>query len=264
MVVAELEAAFDDGLRTQHSGFSHLNLIVLSVGFGCLGDEAGAAHAAHIAAVVVVVAQCQGIVLRQGKIDTRIDAPHPIRGSESGNGIHSAEGRIQNHGIDQSAFIDEAAAEFDLERGPPIQRAAHIAFQHFGGVIGAGGDERIARIQILVAEVEEAAAVKLVCARAGEDFHATEAGMIEFRRKRIGVHANLANGTLGRQLTAAETVDEELRAIGASRGTRQSLQVGLQIVGIIGQRVQIGAGHHNGSDIAGGIGRDRAGGLFIH
>ena len=106
--------------------------------------------------------------------------------------------------------------------------------------------------------------MKLVCAGAGEDFHATEAGVIEFRRKRIGVHANLANGTLGRQLTAAETVDEELRAIGASRGTRQSLQVGLQIVGIIGQGVQIGAGHHNGSDIAGGIGRDRAGGLFIH
>ena len=57
-------------------------------------------------------------------------------------------------------------------------------------------------------------------------------------RERILVDANLPNGFLGRKLAAAEPVHVNLAPIRPRRGTRQGLEFGLQLVGIIGEGFQ--------------------------
>src|SRR5579871_6918520 len=82
--------------------------------------------------------------------------------------------------------------------------------------------ERIARIQIFVAIGEKAAEVILVHARTGQNLNAAETGPVEFSREWIGVDADLADGTLWRHLTAAETIDKHLRSVRTSGRTGDS------------------------------------------
>ncbi len=79
----------------------------------------------------------------------------------------------------------------------------------------------------------------LVGTRLGEDLDAAIAQLVVFRREGILIDANLTNRRLGRNLAAGETIDVNLAAVGADRRTGKSLQVGGQIVRIVGQGIEV-------------------------
>ena len=74
-------------------------------------------------------------------------------------------------------------------------------------------------------------------------------GAVEFGRKRVRIDADFADGTLGGQLAAAEAVDEELRAVRAGGGSGERLQIGLQVVRIVGKGFEIFVLQHERADI---------------
>src|SRR5579863_3831543 len=79
------------------------------------------------------------------------------------------------------------------------------------------GGIRISRIPEVVAEIIEGRAVKLVRSGLGEDLDPTVAQRVIFRRKRVGVDANLTNRLLGRKLACCKAVNEKLSSIRPGR-----------------------------------------------
>ncbi len=86
--------------------------------------------------------------------------------------------------------------------------------------------------------------MKFVCAWLGEDFDAAITQLVVFRRKRILVDANLANGIFRRQLASAESINKNGTAIGTGRGSGQRLEILLQVFWVIRQRLQVVATDH--------------------
>ena len=99
-------------------------------------------------------------------------------------------------------------------------------------------DEGIRRVEAGIVSVAKNLAVKFIGAGLGEDFDPTVAQFVVFGGKRILVDADFANRRLGRKLARGETVDIHLSAVRSGGGSGQSLQIGLQFVGIIGQSFQ--------------------------
>ncbi len=110
------------------------------------------------------------------------------------------------------------------------------SFKSEGSLLGR---IRIAGIEDIVAVVEIGLPAQFVGAGLGQNLDAAEADLVVFRRKRVLIDADLADGIFVGKLAAGEPVDVNLAAVGACRRTRQSLQIGLQIVGIVGKRLQI-------------------------
>ena len=65
-------------------------------------------------------------------------------------------------------------------------------------------------------------------------------------------------------LTAAEPVDVDLAAVRTGGRASQRLQVGLQVVGIVGERLQIVAAQNRGGGVARGVRGDAGAGAFLH
>src|SRR5882672_9315696 len=101
------------------------------------------------------------------------------------------------------------ALDVEEERAALVDRSAEIASVLLQQKRRLLLRVRITRIPEGVPEVVEARSVKLVGPRLGEDFDSAVAELVEFRRKRILVDADLANGLLGRKLASAESVDED-------------------------------------------------------
>ena len=118
--------------------------------------------------------------------------------------------------------------------------------------------KRIARIEIVVSQNEESTGMIGVRAGLGENLNTSESGSVELRSERIRVDADFADRTLGRHLTAAESVDKNLRSVWTCGRTRHRGQLRLKIVRIVGQRVQIRFRKHNRARILGRIHADRA------
>ena len=95
--------------------------------------------------------------------------------------------------------------------------------------------------------------MKLVGPRLRQDFDPPVTELVVFRRKRILVDANLADGSFRRQLPGREAVDINLSAIRACRRPSQRLQLGLQLIRIIGKRFEILSLHHNRARVIRGI-----------
>jgi hypothetical protein len=83
--------------------------------------------------------------------------------------------------------------------------------------------------------------MKFVAAGLGEDLDTAEAQLVVLRRKRVLVDPDLADGVLGRKLAAAEPIDEDRAAIGSGSRAGECLEIGREVVGIVGECVQIGA-----------------------
>ena len=105
---------------------------------------------------------------------------------------------------------------------------------------------------------------ELVRARLGEDLDAAVAELVVLGRERILVDADLADRLFRRKLAAAESVDEDGAAVGAGRRPGQRLQVGGQIVGIVGERVQIGAAQHQRAGVVRRVDGDARRGVVLH
>src|SRR5690606_16201787 len=74
-----------------------------------------------------------------------------------------------------------------------------------------GRCKRVARVQRLVPESEVGAAAPSAHAGTRDDIHADHARPVILRRERVPRDANLLDLVLGRQASAAEAVDEDLR-----------------------------------------------------
>ena len=89
------------------------------------------------------------------------------------------------------------------------------------------GGVRIAGIQGIVAEIEIYVSVELIRAGLGENFDTAVAQLVEFRRERILVDADFANGILGRQCSAGKSVDVDLASTRPGGRACQRFQIGL-------------------------------------
>ena len=69
---------------------------------------------------------------------------------------------------------------------------------------------------------------------------------------------------LGRHAAAGEPVDEELRPIGARGRSGKSFEIGLQIVGIVRQSVEIGLGERQLSRVFGRLDAERPRSLILY
>ena len=92
-----------------------------------------------------------------------------------------------------------------------------------------------------------------VRARLGENLDPAISQLVVFRRKWILIDANLADGRFRRQLSGSETVDVHLSAVRSSGRPGKSFEIGLQLIGIVGQRLEFFARNHDGAGIVGGI-----------
>ena len=95
----------------------------------------------------------------------------------------------------------------------------------------------------------------------GEDFDAAVTQLVVFGRKRILIDADLADGRFRRELTGRETVNVHLPAIRPGRRSGQRLQIGLQLIGIVGKSLELCARNDDGSGVVGGIHIDGRGGV---
>ena len=87
--------------------------------------------------------------------------------------------------------------------------------------------------------------MEFVGAGLGEDFDPSVAQLVVFRGERILVDANLADRRLRRKLARGESVDVDLAAVRPGGRPGQRLQVRLQFVRIVGQRVEIFTRKHD-------------------
>ena len=106
--------------------------------------------------------------------------------------------------------------------------------------------------------------MKLVCAGLGEDFDAAVAELVVLGRKRILVDADLADRFLRGELASAESIDEDCATAGSGRRAGERQQVRLEILGIVGQRLQIGAAQHQRARVVRGVGGDGRPGIIPH
>src|SRR5260370_29289791 len=100
-----------------------------------------------------------------------------------------------------------------------------------------GWRERVSGIEYVVAIFEERAPAILVRAGLGEDLDASVAQLVVLGGERVLIDAHFANRFLGREPPAGEAVDVNLSAVGTGAGARQGLQIGSQIVWIVGGNV---------------------------
>src|SRR5579863_3245853 len=84
----------------------------------------------------------------------------------------------------------------------------------------------------------------------GENFDAPIAQLVVVRGEWILIDSNFANGRLGRQLPARKSVNKDLSPIRTRSWTGERSQFVLQLVGIVGKRIEIFALDHDGAGIA--------------
>ena len=86
-----------------------------------------------------------------------------------------------------------------------------------------------------------------------QNLDAAKAGAVVFGGERIGIDANLADGTFGGQGASAEAVDQELRTVRSRRGTGHGLKFRLEIIGIVGQTLEVALSEDEGAGVIGGV-----------
>src|SRR6185437_14629179 len=125
--------------------------------------------------------------------------------------------------------------------------------EHVAVVSGKALDERIACVDAAVIAVAEDAAVQLIRSGLGKDFNTPVAKTFELRGKRVLVDDDLADGRLGRKLTAGESIDINLATVGPGGGSGERLKLIGKLIGIIGERINILAFNHDGTGIGVGF-----------
>ncbi len=85
----------------------------------------------------------------------------------------------------------------------------------------------------------------LVGAGLGEDLDASVTELVEFRGEWVLVDSYFADGGLGRELPAGKSVDVDLASVGAGRRPGERVQLILQLIGIVRERVQVFALDHD-------------------
>lgn len=89
-----------------------------------------------------------------------------------------------------------------------------------------------------------------------EDLDAAEAELVVLGRERILIDADLADGVLGGDLAAAESIDEDGASIRTGGGSGERLEVGGEVVRIVGERLQVLSPQDDGAGVGGSVSGD--------
>ena len=206
----------------------------------------------------VLIPGGERVVRRDLVIEPRTDVGAGARRRDSCIKGRLIQAWVQHNRANDGLVVDISALGIEEERcffakGPADTGAV------LGRVIsGLLIHERVHRIECRRVPADKKLAVIVVGSGLGEDFDPTIPELVEFRRKRILVDANLAYRSFGRKLAGGEAIDVHLSAIGTSGRTSQGVQVLLQLIRIIGQGVEVLAGKHNSAGVACRIHIDRS------
>jgi hypothetical protein len=138
------------------------------------------------------------------------------------------------------------------------QGTVEVTPQFKGMVRRLGGDERIAGVEIGFVDLGEVIAMPGIGARLGENLNAAEADLVILRGVGVLIHPDFADGVFRRKAAAGKSVDVE---IGSGVGIRAGDHLELlgQLIGIVGERVEVGAFEDDGVAILIGAGVDGVG-----
>ena len=89
----------------------------------------------------------------------------------------------------------------------------------------------------------------LAAARFGEDLDAAVAELVIFCGEGVLIDADLTDGFLGRDLAAAEAVNENGASVRTGGWAGEGLKVGLKVIGVVGKGVEIFAAQDQGAGV---------------
>ena len=91
--------------------------------------------------------------------------------------------------------------------------------------------------------------MKLIRSRFRQDFNPAVPEFVVFRGEGVLIDSNLADGGFWRKLPGGEAINVDLTAVRTGGRTSESLEFGLQLVGIVGKRLKIFALHNHRSSV---------------
>jgi hypothetical protein len=202
------------------------------------------------------------VLLAELVIETRADRGAVLRRHDGLAERDRVERGGEDGGVDDLVVVDVAPGHVHEERCPLGEGPAQVRVP-LAALIGRPvRGERVARVERLVHELELGAAAQAVGPGLGEDLDAPEPQPVVLGGKGVRVEADLADRLLGRHAPAGEAVDEELAAAGAGGGTGQGLQRFRQVVGVVGQRLEVVALEDDGPRALAGV--EAEGRLALH
>jgi hypothetical protein len=172
--------------------------------------------------------------------------------------------RIHRNCINNGPVIHPVLLGIDREGRPFSERATPIALELIQQKRGLVRRVRIPGIPECVAEIPLSGAPVLIEAGLREDFDPAISQLVVLRRERILIDANFTDGLLGRQLPAAESIDEDGSAIGTGGGTGKRLQIRREIIRIVRQGIEVGSAQHQGARITRRIRAQGGGGSLLN
>ena len=253
----EHKVRFVDGAGAEDEGVDDLAKVF---GFrrvvAASGQEKRADTGRGFVVRLITVAEAEGVALAELPIDAGTDGETALRGGEEALGAEGVQRLVEDGGVDDAVVVDVAAIDVEKEAGSLGDGAADIAAEALRAEGRIDGEKRVARVPDVIADGVVALPVELVGAGFGEDLDAAIAELVEFSGEGVGVDADFANGLLGREGAAAETVDVDLIPSGTGGRAGEGLEVGLQIVGVVGESVEILAGEGGGTGVVGRVHAD--------
>src|SRR5437879_4930212 len=103
--------------------------------------------------------------------------------------------------------------------------------------------KRIPAVECCRGSGKEGLTVELVRPGLGENLNSPVTEPVVLRRKWILIDANLTNGRFRRECAGSEAIDVNLAAVRTCGRAGKRLKLGLQLIGIIGERFQVFSAH---------------------
>src|SRR5260370_19829705 len=167
--------------------------------------------------MIVAVARDQRVLRVDRVINARADRGETSRYEQPFADRDQIKRWVKERGSEQFIVVRFVSVSFQKERRlPGLDRPAKIAAKLANlkrCAFTRNGRKRIARVQTFIVEIERSVAAKLIRARFGENLNARRR-LIVFRRERVLLNANLADRFLWRHVSAGESVDKDLAAVG--------------------------------------------------
>ena len=185
------------------------------------------------------VASHERVLVPELVVEPRADRGAVLRREHGQAQRLGGQGRVEDGGVDDLVVVDVPAGEVHEERPLLGERPAQAGVPLPPLVRRPVRREGVAGVERLVHELEGRAAAQPVGAGLGQDLDAPEAEPVVLGGERVGVEPDLADRLLGRHAAAGEPVDEELATAGTRGGPGQGLQRFGQLVGVVGERIEI-------------------------
>src|SRR5208337_2882467 len=254
-VVKVLEAGLVHRPLTEYVRIAHLERMLRAVGVVGLRRERKLPDPS-VGFIVLpeLVAHRQDILRAELIIEPGTEV-HPHLGIEHGLAEWNllAQIRTENEGTHDVRVGDVPAKYIEEKRCALVDGAADVSIVELRMIAGLFGGEGVPRVEVRGIPIHEDLAVVLAHSGLGGDLDAAIAELVVFRREGILVDPDLENRGLGRELAASEAVNIDLASVRPCRGSSQRLQLGLQFIGVIGERLELLSRDDQRSGVALGI-----------